>query len=170
MIMYDLKTPMTFKIRPYRPADADRINQVAVNAFGQFKGQYSDWDVFIRGVGQMSQLAKTAEIIVAEVDGQIEGAVGYVGPHVEKDLFPNEIPCIRMLVVDPGARGMGIGRALTQACVDYAIRDKVEKIGLHTSPIMNVALPLYLKMGFIKAHDLEPIRGVPYAIYYKALN
>ena len=40
---------------------------------------------------------------------------------------------------------------------------------LHTSPIMTVALPMYLKMGFVKAYDAPPIFGVPYAVYTKAL-
>ena len=42
-------------------------------------------------------------------------------------------------------------------------------IALHTSPIMTVALPLYLRMGFVKAYDVPPIFGVPYAVYTKAL-
>jgi hypothetical protein len=42
-------------------------------------------------------------------------------------------------------------------------------IALHTSPIMSVALPMYLKMGFAKACDAPPILGVAYAVYTKAL-
>jgi hypothetical protein len=42
-------------------------------------------------------------------------------------------------------------------------------IALHTSPIMSVALPMYLKMGFAKAYDAPPIFGVAYAVYTKAL-
>ncbi len=161
---------MKFTIRDFQQADAAAVNEVAIKAFAQFKGKYSDWDSFQRGIGRMSELSKTAELIVAEAAGQILGAVGYVGPHIEKGYFPIEVPCIRMLVVDPQARGNGLGRLLTQACIDRAVRDGASKIGLHTSPVMNVALPLYLRMGFLKDHDIEPIRGVPYAIYYKALS
>ncbi len=161
---------MDFILRNFDPADAPQVNSIAVNAFSQFKGKYSDWDTFLQGVGKMSELARTAELIVAETNGKIGGAVGYVGPNIEKAYFPFKVPCIRMLVVDPEARGNGLGRALTQACIDRAIRDGAEQIGLHTSPIMEVALPLYLRMGFTKHHDIKPIRGVPYAIYYKRLN
>ena len=42
-------------------------------------------------------------------------------------------------------------------------------IALHTSPIMTVALPMYLRMGFAKAYDAPPIFGVAYAVYTKAL-
>jgi hypothetical protein len=34
---------------------------------------------------------------------------------------------------------------------------------------MSVALPMYLKMGFVKVHDAPPISGVAYAVYTKAL-
>ena len=161
---------MKFILRDYQPADADQVNKIAVDAFQQFKRNYSNWDVFIRGVGQMSNLSKTAEIIVAELSGEIVGAVGYIGPNVPKSIFPIDIPCIRMLVVGPQARGLGIGRALTQECVNRAERDHASKIGLHTSPIMDVALPLYLRMVFVKEADIEQIRGVPYAVYYKRLG
>ena len=159
-----------FIIKDFKPSDAVQVNKVAVEAFQQFKENYSKWDEFIRGVGQMSSLSSTAEVIVAELKGKIVGAVGYVGPNVPKSIFPLDIPCIRMLVVDPQARGLGIGRALTQECINRAERDRAPRIGLHTSPIMDVALPLYLRMGFVKEKNIDPIRGVPYALYYKSLS
>ncbi|MEM8863515.1 MAG: GNAT family N-acetyltransferase [Chloroflexota bacterium] len=159
-----------FLLRDYQPEYADQVNSIAIKAFQQFEGSYSDWDDFIQGVGNMSKLSRSGEIIVAELDGEIVGAVCYIGPNIKKSYFPTESPCIRMLVVDPDARGMGIGRALTQECIDRAKRDQAPHIGLHTSPVMNVALPLYLRMGFKKDADIEPIRGVPYATYYKDLR
>ena len=72
-----------------------------------------------------------------------------------------------MPVVDPDARGLGAGRALTEACVARARRDRAPEIALHTSPIMTVALPMYLRMGFVRVRDAPPLFGVPYAIYVK---
>ena len=98
------------------------------------------------------------------------GAVGYVPPSAPKAAhFKPEWPIIRMLVVDPGARGLGAGRALTEACIARARRDRAGEIALHTSPIMTVALPMYLRMGFVRVRDAPPLFGVPYAIYVKAL-
>jgi hypothetical protein len=42
-------------------------------------------------------------------------------------------------------------------------------IGLHTTPIMTVALPMYLRMGFKLHNEAPPICGVPYAIYTMTL-
>ena len=68
-----------------------------------------------------------------------------------------------MLVVDPAARGAGVGRALTDACINGARRDGSDVIALHTSPIMTVALPMYLRMGFRLVHA-PLLYGVPYAV------
>ena len=67
------------------------------------------------------------------------------------------------------ARGKGLGHQLTSECIRRATRDRSPIIALHTSPIMTVALPMYLRMGFAKAYDSPPIFGVPYAVYTKAL-
>ena len=57
----------------------------------------------------------------------------------------------------------------TVAIKKYPMIDQQIDIALHTSPIMSVALPMYLKMGFAKAYDAPPIFGVACAVYTKAL-
>ena len=61
--------------------------------------------------------------------------------------------------------GHGIGRALTEECIRRAERDDAPAIALHTSPIMEVALPMYLRMGFEFVRAVTPIHGVPYGVY-----
>jgi ribosomal protein S18 acetylase RimI-like enzyme len=121
-------------------------------------------------VSRMSDLSNTGEIIVAESDGQIVGGVVYVGPNQPKAAyFDPSSPIIRMLVVKPARRGQGIGRLLTEECVHRARRDNSSIIALYTTPIMTVALPMYLRMGFAKLRHAPDIYGVPYAVYTKAL-
>ncbi|WP_354456386.1 GNAT family N-acetyltransferase [Methylobacterium sp. 1030] len=74
-----------------------------------------------------------------------------------------------MLVVSPSHRAGGIGRMLTETCLERARRDHSPIVALHTSPIMIVALPMYLRMGFEKLRDAPDIHGVPYAVYTKSL-
>ncbi|MDR3511871.1 MAG: GNAT family N-acetyltransferase [Caulobacteraceae bacterium] len=158
-------------VRDARPDDAEAINQVALAAFAQYRDRYDDWPRFSRGLGAMSTLARTAALLVAERDGAVVGAVGYVAPHAPKpDFFEPARPVIRMLVVDPAARGAGAGRRLTEACVEMARRDGAPVIALHTSPIQSVALAMYLRMGFEHRYPVEPIFGVAYAVYVKPLT
>jgi ribosomal protein S18 acetylase RimI-like enzyme len=162
---------MTTLIRPARPEDAAAIDQVALSAFAQYRDHYSDWETFSRGIGAMSGFGRFAELMVAESAGRIVGAVVYVGPGKPKsDFFARDWPVIRMLVVDPDARGGGIGRCLTEACVERARRDAAPLIALHTSPIQAVALAMYLRMGFRELRPIAPIFGVPYSVYLLPLD
>jgi GNAT superfamily N-acetyltransferase len=122
------------------------------------------------GLSKTSALSATGEVIVAEFKGQLAGGVAYFGPDSRKaPFFDQRWPVIRMLVVDPAFRGIGLGRTLSMECIARAKRDGSSLIALHTSPIMTVALPMYLNMGFIRVSDAPPIFGVEYAVYTKAL-
>ena len=157
-------------LRDYRDDDAEAIVRVALAAFAEFKQHYSDWPLFTTHVAKIPELARSGEIIVAENGGHIVGAVAYVGPQAPKPAFFEPAwPIIRMLVVDPSARGKGIGRQLTEECLRRAERDQADVIALHTTPIMTVALPMYLRMGFVKVGEAPDILGVPYAVYIKTL-
>ncbi|MBR0826944.1 GNAT family N-acetyltransferase [Bradyrhizobium manausense] len=158
-------------LRDYQVQDADAVTRVAVAAFAQFAPHYSDWPAMADNVSRMPELSEHGEIIVAEVERRIVGAVAYFGPQAPKPaFFEPEWPIIRMLVVDPPARGQGFGRLLTEECIRRARRDGASIIALHTTPLMSVALPMYLRMGFAKLRDAPDIRGQPYAVCAKALE
>lgn len=154
------------RIRAFE-ADAAAVNRVALAAFEQYRGVYRDWEELERGVGRMSDLTGSAELLVAEQDGKIAGAVAYCPPYSQPraGFFEPHWPLIRMLVVTPQARGHGLGRKLTEACFERARRDGAAAIALHTSPAMAVALSLYLRMGFRLVRDVPERFGMPYAVY-----
>jgi GNAT superfamily N-acetyltransferase len=158
------------RLRDYESADAEDLNRIAVSAFDQFRDHYRDWPAMLAGLSKTSDLSASGEVIIAELQNKFAGAVAYFGPNSQKAaFFDQRWPIIRMLVVDPAFRRKGIGRALSDECIARAKRDGSPIIALHTSPIMSVALPMYLKMGFAKAYDAPPIFGVAYAVYTKAL-
>jgi GNAT superfamily N-acetyltransferase len=158
-------------VRDFQEVDTERIGALALSAFEQFRPLYDDWPAMAASLGQMAALAQHGEIIVAEHGGTIVGAVAYIPPHRPKaPYFDRAWPIIRMLVVDPEARGLGVGRTLTDVCIARARRDASPVIALHTSPIMTVALPMYLRLGFEKYRDTPPIHGVDYAVYIKRLR
>jgi ribosomal protein S18 acetylase RimI-like enzyme len=154
------------RIRPCLDADRDAVNAVARAAFAQYSQDYEDWPVFIDGIGRMADLARDADVLVAEQDGAIVGAVAHVGPGKPRSaIFPPEWSVIRMLVVDPRARGQGAGRKLVAGCLLLAEEAGAPVVGLHTSPVMASALRMYEAVGFVRDSDLPPIRGVPYGRY-----
>jgi hypothetical protein len=61
-------------------------------------------------IGRMAALAKTGNIIIAEREDRVVGAVVYIPAGRPKAAyFDQSWPIIRMLVVDPPYRGIGIG-------------------------------------------------------------
>lgn len=162
---------MSIVLRDYVQEDAAGVDALAVLAFSQYSGDFNDWRTMKARLGATSKLAGVSQIIIAEEDGKIVGAVGYLPPHSPKlEFFKPEWPLIRSLVVDPAARGRGIGRMLAEECVARARRDGAAEIALHTSPIMKIALPMYIRMGFVRYAAAPPLFGVPYDIYVKPLT
>jgi ribosomal protein S18 acetylase RimI-like enzyme len=153
-------------VRAYASADRDAVNAVARAAFAQYAKDYADWPSFIDGIGRMAELAVHADLLVAEQDGEIIGAVAHVGPGGPRAaFFPDEWSVIRMLVVDPARRGQGAGRALVAGCLRLAREAGAPFVGLHTSPLMASALRMYEAIGFVRDRELGPIRSVPYGRY-----
>ena len=158
-------------IREYLSSDAACVNELAVQAFEQYKDAYFDWPVFRSRIANLSALADVGEIVVATLNDRIVGAVAYVGPGAAKaEFFRAEWPIMRMLVVAPEARGYGIGRALAQECLCRAKRDGASVFALHTSELMQVALPMYKRMGFKWTSNAPKIHGVKYDVYVKELD
>lgn len=160
-----------YQIRDYLPSDALSVNEIAVRAFAQYKDKYVDWPVFQSRIANMSTLADAGEIVVAEQEGHIVGAVAYIGPGKPKaEFFRPEWSIMRMLVVAPEARVHGIGRKLAQECINKAKRDGALIFALHTSEIMQIALSMYQRMGFRWSSSVPMIHGVKYNVYIKEID
>lgn len=156
--------------RAFEERDAAGVNAVALAAFKQYAHDYDDWITRQTGFTKAAELAQIGETIVAEQNEQVVGAVTYMAPDpaqrlARADYFDASWAIMRMLVVDPNARGQGIGHALAQACITRAQRDKVQILALHTSVVMTVAQPMYLRMGFRLAKQLPPMGGMAYGLY-----
>ena len=62
---------------------------------------------------------------------------------------------IRMLAVDPAAQGLGVGRALTVACLDRAREEGRSGMALYTRPANAPAQRLYASLGFVRDPDRD---------------
>ena len=158
----------SYNIRNAVTVDYSNINELALEAWQVLKDGYdpTQWNGILAAIGKMSDLTATGELIVAVEQDRIAGAVCYMPPNTSNpNIFPEGWPSVRMLVTRPECRNQGIGRRLTEECIRRARRDRADGIALHTSPVMSVALPLYLRMGFVMDRELPPIAGAPYARY-----
>lgn len=100
---------------------------------------------------------------IAEVDGQKAGSIFLVqdSPGVAK---------LRLLLVEPMARGQGVGKLLVDTCIQFARQAGYQKLILWTESELETARHIYERAGFEKVsqetHDLfgKPQIGETWAL------
>lgn len=133
-----------YVLRPPRPGDLGWV----VASHGAIYGQEYGWGVRFEGLVAeiVAQFAATCDPArercwIADRDGEPVGSVFLV-----KDSA--EVARLRLLLVDPKARGLGIGARLVDECVTFARAAGYRKITLWTQSILTAAHRIYQAAGF----------------------
>ncbi|HEU5002158.1 MAG TPA: GNAT family N-acetyltransferase [Actinomycetota bacterium] len=161
-------------LRPCRPDDEEAAAALIIRAFEEFRPEISQqfWERFVAGAHQQATRPRGTELVVAEQAGTLLGAVTYcpAGGRYGGASWPAVWSAIRLLGVDPSARGLGVGRLLAAWCVARARELGDEAIGLHTSGFMIPARRIYEALGFERWPDLDVTpEGAPPALAYRLL-
>lgn len=158
------------EIRDARPEEYDALGELIAGAYeeyapgpeasAEFRAVFDGYRLELRDV--RSRLDSTDQI-VAVLGGALVGGVSYYPPgkmHYENaDVkIPSEWSGIRLLGVDPAARGHRVGRLLTEECIRRARAAGAPAIALHTTSLMAVARAMYERIGFtrIPEYDFHP--------------
>ncbi len=141
-------------IRDARPEELEDVARLSVAAYREFAPAVGDdtWARMERNLSRFGGDSPDAVTVVAELDGRLVGTVEYLRPGGKRQGLVQAVPeaeaCIGRLGVDPGYRGRGIGRALTEECIRRARADGATTIGLATRDAMVAARSMYESMGF----------------------
>ncbi len=150
--------------------DIEQIMKVTLNAYMQFRNVISDenarvWEESLGNEMTYKELFHIATCFVCEYKGKIVGSA-FLIPHGNPDKwFQSDWAYIRLVAVHPHCKGKGIGKQLTQLCIDAARSAGEKTIALHTSEFQNAARHIYESMGFTKLLDLELMYGKQYYLY-----
>ncbi|MHA1907261.1 MAG: bifunctional helix-turn-helix transcriptional regulator/GNAT family N-acetyltransferase [Candidatus Thorarchaeota archaeon] len=100
--------------------------------------------------------SKRERIWIAEQNGEKVGSVMIVDNG-------NQVAKLRLFLVEPKARGGGIGKSLIEECIDFSRRNGYKKITLWTQNNLLAARHLYSKYGF-ELVDEEPTKMFGYEL------
>jgi len=136
------KTP--YLLRPHQPGDMGWV----IGRHGALYAREYGWDdTFEALVAEIAAKflrdfdAKRERCWIAEKDGENVGSVFVVKKS-------GSVAQLRLLLVDPKARGLGIGHRLVDECIGFARRASYRKLMLWTNDILHAARRIYEAKGF----------------------
>lgn len=142
--LLDTSASRRFVLRPFRPGDLGHVASRQAILYREVYG----WGAEIEAI----ELEVTAAFLrnfkpgreqcwIAEADGAPAGSVFLVDEGMG-------VSRLRLLYVEPFARGLGIGEALVSACVAFAREAGYREIVLWTHAVLTSARRIYAAHGF----------------------
>jgi DNA-binding MarR family transcriptional regulator/GNAT superfamily N-acetyltransferase len=143
----------SFVLRPPRVGDMGWV----VQRHGELYARECDWDEQFETlvakvvVGFVENFDKQRERCwIAERDGERVGSI-FVVRHAERE----GVAQLRLLLVEPSARGLGIGNKLVDEVIRFARQAGYHTITLWTNDVLSSARKIYVAAGFKLAHEEE---------------
>jgi ribosomal protein S18 acetylase RimI-like enzyme len=151
--------------------DLINLKELVTNAWQQFQKELTveNWQTLYSKISNdqtFIDLLATSHCFVCETEhNEIVGMAFIVPSGNQHDIFEKEWAVIRFVTVNPAFGGQGIGKKLTEMCIELAKKNNEKVIALHTSEIMHSARHIYESYGFRILKEIEPRLGKKYWLY-----
>ena len=148
---------MTIEVREALPEEYPEAGAVTALAYREFaRPGEDDWHEYLDRIADVAERAQRTTILVAVEGGRILGSATLeLIDRVEEEgrELDREEAHVRMLGVDPAARGRGVARALMEGCFEMARGAGKTFVTLHTTARMEAAQRMYESLGFERSED-----------------
>jgi ribosomal protein S18 acetylase RimI-like enzyme len=159
------------KYRQANISDVEQLRTLALKSWAQFETALTpeNWQRLYGNLDNPNtyvDLLNNSYALVCENNyNKIVGMSFLVPGGNPTEIYLSEWCYIRFVSVDPDYGGQGIGRSLTEQCIEVAKRNSEATIALHTSEMMNKARHIYESLGFTILREIEPRLGKKYWLY-----
>ena len=158
-----------FTIRRAQSSEFAAIGVAAVDVYASLPGmptreEQPEYYERLRDVATRVSNSAIEVWVAVDRDGELLGSVDFIREMKHYGSGGTAVELVdaagmRLLAVRPAARGRGIGRALTERCVELTRASRKSKLVLHTTRAMQVAWRLYERMGFERYPEIDFKQG-----------
>ena len=146
---------MTVTVRAAEPADLVRVGELTVQAY-RADARVDPDHGYVDELRDAARRAAEATVLVAVEDDRVVGTITLApaGSPFAEIARPGEME-LRMLAVDPAARGRRIGERLMRAAIERGLGWGAHAVVLSTMPEMRSAQRVYDRMGLRRVPERD---------------
>ena len=152
-------------IRDARTDEFTAIGRLLVEVYSGLAGfptpaEQPPYYELLENIGRLAAKPQARLLVAVTPQGELAGSIAYFGDMAHYGsggiaTCVKNASGIRLLGVSARHRNLGAGRALTQACIELALKAGHGEVILHTTQPMQVAWHLYESLGFVRSEELD---------------
>jgi len=156
---------LKYTVREVKPEEFTVVGNLMVEVYSQIDGfpkkkEQPNYYNTLNNIGEFTLKPKVKVFVAVSGNNSIDGAVVYFGDmqyYGSGGSATKETNAagFRLLAVSNKTRGKGVGKLLTNYCINLAKKENKKELIIHSTKSMQIAWSMYEKLGFKKSSNLD---------------